>query len=173
MTDFSGQKNIDREKAFWSKVDKLDIFGCWPWNASVNRDGYGQFWIGNTFTPSHRYAWELSRRCKIPERALILHLCDNPSCCNPSHLYCGTQLDNMRDRAERGPKVPAHITANPKLHEGEIWLIKKLKIVKSRDRITRYKFPERFVAKMFKVNQSLIHLIWNSNKWLCKEGIYV
>jgi len=163
---------MNRIKLFWDKVDKVNSRDCWEWKASRNRDGYGQFWIGHMFIAAHRYSWELSRGCLVPEDKMILHLCDNPGCVNPDHLYCGTQSDNMRDRHERGLKIPPHITANPKLYEGEIWLIRKLRKVKSKRIYTRYKFPERLVAKVFKVDQSLIHLIWNSDKWLSKEGTY-
>lgn len=158
---------------FWDKVDIKESHECWNWKLSLNRDGYGQFWIGNTYTGAHRKAWEISRKCKVPDNMLILHRCDNRACCNPIHLYCGTALDNAKDRIDRGPKIPAHILANPKLYEGEIWLIRKLKVVKSKNVYTRYKFSEGFVAKMFKVDQSLIHLIWNSDKWLSREGTYV
>jgi hypothetical protein len=30
------------------------------------------------------------------------HKCDNPPCCRPKHLENGTQIDNIRDRVERG-----------------------------------------------------------------------
>lgn len=173
MTDFSGQLDVDREEAFWSKIDKGKDHECWFWNASVNKDNYGQFWIGHTFVGSHRYAWELTRKCKIPEGKMILHMCDNPRCCNPSHLYCGDALDNARDREKRNPISAFKRASNLKLHEEEIWLIRKLKVVKSKNIYTRYKFPEPFVAKMFKVDQSLIHLIWNSDRWLSLEGTYV
>lgn len=32
----------------------------------------------------------------------VLHRCDVPLCCNPSHLYDGTPLQNMTDKHLRG-----------------------------------------------------------------------
>ena len=32
----------------------------------------------------------------------MLHRCDNPPCIRPSHLYVGTNADNMRDMIEHG-----------------------------------------------------------------------
>jgi len=172
MSNYKGQKGIDKVEAFWSKVDKKESYECWNYKEYLDKDGYGRFHYENGPIGAHVLAWIITRKCEVPEGKMILHMCDNRACCNPDHLYCGDVFDNARDRMERGPKVPAHIIANPKLHEGEIWLIRKLKVVKSRGIYTRYKFPENFVAKMFKVDQSLIHLIWNSDKWLTKEGTY-
>ena len=58
------------------------------------------------------------------------------------------------------------------LYAGEIWLIRKLKIRDS-NYVNRYKFPQRFVAKMFKVDKGTIHRIWKLDKYPCKEGYYV
>lgn len=165
MTDYSGQIINDRDKVFWSKVDIKKDHECWNWKHYLNSDGYGQFWTGNTFVPPHRYVWELTRKCKVPEGKIIMHLCDNRACCNPNHLICGTQLDNMQDKIMKGRLVPPHKTANPSLYSGEIWLIRRL--------LSSKRYSQALISKMFKVHQSTISHINTSDRWLCKEGGYV
>lgn len=92
---------------FWSKVDKSGgPRACWPWVGGWrDRRGYGmfsvQFVVGgksrNMF--ASRFALYLETG-EIGEMAL--HSCDNPPCCNPSHLRWGSCADNMRDAVERG-----------------------------------------------------------------------
>ena len=36
------------------------------------------------------------------ESGFLLHTCDNPSCCNPKHLWVGTHKENMEDKAKKG-----------------------------------------------------------------------
>jgi len=166
---YLSHKDIER---FWSKVNKLCDSECWDWTGSLNNSGYGTIGIGNMSIGAHRIAYELSNKDEIPDGMLILHKCDNRKCCNPSHLYCGTYSQNMIDTMNRNP-----IHGNPphaKLHEGEIWLIRKLKIPLGSSSISqRFKFTATYVAKMFKVDRRTILRIWNSERWLCKERYYV
>lgn len=111
MGTINWKKNMTRDELFWSKVDQQGPSDCWEWKASKNRDGYGQFWIGNTFIPAHRYVWEF-KNDTIPDGYQILHHCDNPSCCNPNHLFLGTHSDNMNDKMLKGRSKKIGIKRN-------------------------------------------------------------
>ena len=59
----------------------------------------------------HRLSYEAYHAEPIPKGMQINHHCDNPACFNPSHLYLGTQLENMRDRLKRtGYNVKGKLT---------------------------------------------------------------
>ena len=41
-------------------------------------------------------------RGPIPDGLLVCHTCDNPPCCNPDHLWVGTNGDNTQDSLKKG-----------------------------------------------------------------------
>jgi len=97
---------------FWSKVDRRGPDECWPWTASTSA-GYGQFtvWVDQhrTNLKSHRAVWMLTYG-PVPVDRQVNHTCDNALCCNPAHLYAGTQGDNMRDAVHSGVKPDVILT---------------------------------------------------------------
>ena len=89
------------EERFRAKVAVGAPNDCWEWQGTRRNDGYGLFWNGSRQVRAHRAAWELEHS-SIPQGLNICHRCDNPPCVNPSHLFLGTQKDNLDDMREKG-----------------------------------------------------------------------
>src|SRR6266436_821603 len=100
---------IDLEKRFWARVklpnhlnDKL----CWEWIGCLNSSGYGTIsFFGSEFVHRISY-WLYVDFCQSDllgkPKIKILHKCDNKICINPSHLFKGTQKDNIQDKIKKG-----------------------------------------------------------------------
>jgi HNH endonuclease len=105
------------EAAFFALVSRRGPFSrrlgsrCWTWTRSLDKYGYGRCARSYQTTKAHRAAWILSRG-PIPEGLCVLHRCDNPPCCNPAHLFLGTQLENIRDRESKRRNVVRSGEAN-------------------------------------------------------------
>lgn len=96
MSDFS--------KRFWSKIARGSRDECWPWNAAKNSAGYGHIIFQGKNHLAHRIAYFLENG-PLPPGLLICHTCDNPLCCNPDHLFQGTNADNVADMEAKGRGV--------------------------------------------------------------------
>jgi HNH endonuclease len=92
------------DERFLAKVNRQSNEDCWPWVGSLDAYGYGQLTCcrdgGKRMRKAHRLAYELSYG-SVPDGLSVLHTCDNRRCCNPSHLFLGTQTDNMQDRQRK------------------------------------------------------------------------
>ena len=96
----------------WSKVTRGKPSECWLWHGAKNERGYGiisnagKRSTGNT--KAHRAAWE-STHGPIPPGLFCCHSCHVPACCNPNHLFLGTQAANMADARAKGRVPPPPI----------------------------------------------------------------
>lgn len=98
---------------FWAKVAKdwptpphcPELGPCWLWTASKRNKGYGAFAYtvnGHLVQDrAHRFSYVLHAG-HIPDGLFVLHRCDVPRCCNPSHLFVGTNDENIRDMLSKG-----------------------------------------------------------------------
>jgi hypothetical protein len=76
------------------------------------RGGYISVWVKGTGNRlRHRKAWE-DTFGPIPNGFYVCHRCDNPPCWEITHLFVGTQVDNMRDRDVKGRAAPKEGSEN-------------------------------------------------------------
>lgn len=116
------------EEQFWSLVSRCEhpwpcTRCCWPWQGARLPNGYGIFYTGTAdgLVVAHCFAIELTHGAMLlnhrdicqsfgplrslrtgPALFLGTHRCDNPPCCNPSHICLGTYGDNVRDMMKKG-----------------------------------------------------------------------
>ena len=90
----------DVKERFMSKVKQIPG-GCWEWQGSKGKDGYGKLMVKRKNLRSHRVSYELFVGA-IPKVLCVCHSCDNPLCVKPEHLWCGSHQDNMKDMIQKG-----------------------------------------------------------------------
>jgi hypothetical protein len=82
------------KKRFFSLLKQEDE--CLIFIGSRNYKGYGRMHNRNEQF-MHRFSWFIHNG-PIPKGMHVLHHCDNPPCCNPKHLWIGTNKDNSDDK---------------------------------------------------------------------------
>ena len=70
--------------------------------------GHGRINDNGKMAYAHRIAYE-HKHGTIPKGMVVMHLCDNPACCNPDHLTLGTQKDNIHDAVLKGRYTNKHV----------------------------------------------------------------
>lgn len=110
---------------FWCSVmcrvlDSCDVSSdcdaCWPWNRSFDKNGYGEIRIFGGRKFAHRVVFEVFTGIVLTRAEVVLHSCDNPSCCNPFHLEAGSQADNVRDMLQKGRGQDYSLTPKGERH---------------------------------------------------------
>lgn len=91
-------KNVGER--LWKRIDVKEADLCWPWKGHVNEWGYGSISYKGKTWGTHRLAYML-KNGPVPDGLFVCHTCDNPRCCNPSHLWLGTAKDNFHDAVKK------------------------------------------------------------------------
>jgi len=150
---------------FWTRVIIRQPDDCWEWMEGKTWAGYGAVNTKQGQYKAHRLAWELSHG-PIPDGIFVLHTCDNPACCNPHHLFLGTQTDNMADMNQKGRhgktghkpgEQKGERNYNAKLNQKSVNQIKKLLQIGS--------YTHEQIAKKFDVSRATISMIHIEKNW--------
>lgn len=105
---------------FWSKVSKQgpivrpELGPCWLWVGNVRgrNTGYGTIHLNGKMESAHRVAWLLETGAWPNPQAL--HKCDTTLCVRFSHLFEGTNQDNVDDKLQKHRGAPHNGENNPK-----------------------------------------------------------
>lgn len=90
-------REIQRVSSFWMLVDsKLTGDGCWPW-LGYTEDGYGRYFWRGRMVGAHELALTFTTGEKRLPGWDTCHSCNNPICCNPSHLRFDVRAGNVAD----------------------------------------------------------------------------
>jgi len=81
------------------KID--NILGCWNWIGTKASHGYGLLRYNDKTQRAHRVSYKTFVG-PIENNLYVLHKCDNKLCINPSHLFLGSQQDNIDDMHKKG-----------------------------------------------------------------------
>ena len=152
--------------SFWRRVDMSDVEGCWIW--SGGRRGtpgleYGAIRVNGVVWGTHRLAYTIVIG-PIPAGLYVCHTCDNPLCVNPGHLWVGTHLDNMRDKARKGRAsvIYGEANRNSRLTEDQV--------VEIRQRFANGGSDQQTLASEYGVARSLIGMIVRGDVWKRAAG---
>lgn len=133
---------------------------CWEWCGTRNNKRYGVLVLTMAkYLLAHRVAaWLFIPDFEITSKLFVCHKCDNPPCCNPDHLFIGTNSDNIRDCVKKGrftrPRGEKHYEA--KLNQFQVRRIRLLNQIKG---------SERFIARLFGVSRGAVRCILNGRTW--------
>lgn len=126
----------------------------WPRARSGN---YGRLMYNGNIRFAHRVAYIIAVG-PIPEGLHVCHSCDNPPCFRPSHLFPGTDQDNVDDcaRKNRARKRRGCAVPGAKLNEDKVLEIFVLRL---------QGWSKGQLARQFKVDHKTIRKILNRDLW--------
>lgn len=135
---------------------KVSESGCWEWQRSLFRTGYGRVRFEGKSCSVHRVAYKVFKG-EIPADLCVMHSCDNRKCCNPAHLSLGTASDNMKDMVAKGRN---HKVDNRGESNGKATLTVELVTAIYLD-----KRSHKEIAKEFNVAQSTVSRLKGGKRW--------
>jgi hypothetical protein len=147
---------LSPEARFREKIKKTG--SCWLWTGTISSSGYGILSVNNRLEGAHRISWKIYRGA-IPSDLNVCHKCDNPCCVNPSHLFIGTQLDNMGDAVVKGRIRNGSHVYHGVVHHRTILTVRQVK------NVLRSSKTNTELGKYLNVSRTTIYRIRAGKNW--------
>lgn len=157
------QLTEDESRRLWGRITIGLPDECWNWTGHVigkSPNDYGRLKIQGRETLAHRVSFQIRHRLLLPGEC-ALHRCDNPRCCNPAHLFPGTQKQNVHDRIAKkrrgspgGPSGETHPSA--RLKRSDVDSI----------RAQKGKESGNALAQKFGISRKTVYKIWGNRCWM-------
>jgi len=124
-------KRLGKAKANQNKCNSVDDFlreihtlesgesGCKLWKRGTDKDGYGYYAIDGITYGAHRLLYKLSFPGEY-SGMVVMHICDNPKCCNIEHLRIGTPSQNTYDMIKKSRNVRGERVGTSRLSEAQV-----------------------------------------------------
>lgn len=146
---------------------KNPITGCLEWQKSKNVKGYGTINYTRAKNDNgailvHRVVW-MKMNGEIPKNKLIMHVCDNPSCVEITHLLLGTAAQNTKDMMEKNRhRKPYSKQSHILLRSTAKLTVEQVKEIK---RLLLLKVTAREIAKQTNASINSIYSIKGNKTW--------
>ena len=149
---------------FRAKIAAPNARGCCMWTAArssigIKGGGHGVFGLAGRNFLAHRIAWFLEHG--DPGELCVLHECDEPQCCNVSHLWLGTQTENNADKYAKGRArcggAPGILNVNAKLDDDSVREIRSI--------YATGEFTQKEIASIFSVSHVVVSKITRREAW--------
>ena len=114
----AGPTDAERFDRYLDKA--AGLLGCWLYTGDRFKDGYGKFWMAGKTRRANRVALEFALGRPLGLGMQAMHWCDNPPCCNPAHLFEGTNADNVEDRHRKVRDAAGETNGNARLVAGQV-----------------------------------------------------
>lgn len=147
------------EDRFWQKVARRSSEDCWLWKGTLDSKGYGIIRIEANSRKrmfAHRLSYQISTG-KSLNTDYVCHVCDNPPCVNPAHLFLGDAASNMKDKTAKLRQTHSEAVHTAQLTDQMAWAIRVF--------YARGTHTERQLADIYGVTTRLIRRLLRGDHW--------
>jgi hypothetical protein len=139
--------------------------GCRIWERAKDDLGYGKIPHNGKQRLVHRLAFELWVE-PLGDKMFVCHRCDVPSCLEPTHLFQGTNQENMDDKGQKGrqAKLKGVLNGNSAFCDYDI---REMRALYSAG------FGQAELGRMYDVSRGTINDIVKRRRWkhLTEESV--